>query len=46
MKPPAEEPRTEEPPSKPTRSEVALRIIKEYADELREIIRRLRRKLN
>ncbi|MCK1379608.1 hypothetical protein IVB33_19015 [Bradyrhizobium sp. 24] len=45
MKPPPEEPRPEEPPVKPTRLE-ARRIIEEYADDLREIIRYLRRKMN
>lgn len=43
MKPP-EDPRPEEPPSKPTRSEEARRIIEEYAADLREVIRKLRRK--
>jgi hypothetical protein len=47
MKPP-DEPRLgkDEPPPKPSRSEEALRMIEEYADYLREIIKRLRRRLN
>jgi hypothetical protein len=40
---PLEEPRPgKEPPSKPTRVEDARRIIEEYANDLREIIRKLR----
>ena len=35
MKPPLEEPRTDAPPSKPTRSEEAYRIIEEYVNDLR-----------
>jgi hypothetical protein len=31
---------------KPSRSEELLRIIEEYVDDLREIIRKLRRKMN
>jgi hypothetical protein len=31
---------------KPSRSEELLRIIEEYLDDLREIIRKLRRKMN
>ena len=47
MKPPPEEPRVkEEPPARPPRSEEALRLIEEYAAALREIIKKLRRKLN
>ena len=43
MKPP-DKPRMDkdEEPPKPSRSEEALRIIKEYADNLREIIKKLR----
>jgi hypothetical protein len=35
---PAEEPRpgNDNPPSKPTRSEIALQVIQEYANNLRE----------
>jgi hypothetical protein len=36
----------EAPKPKPSRSEEALRIIEEYAGTLREIIKKLRRKLN
>jgi hypothetical protein len=36
----------EELPSKLTRTEEALRIIEEYANELRAIIKKLRRRLN
>jgi hypothetical protein len=47
MKPSPDEPRVkEEPPSRPTRIEQARRIIDEHADDLREIIQKLRRKLN
>ena len=48
MKPPPEEPcpGNDEPPSKLTRLEVARRIIEKYAADLREIIKKLRRKLN
>jgi hypothetical protein len=47
MKPP-DDIRTgkEDPPSKPTRPSEALRIIEEYAKSLREIIKKLRGKLN
>jgi hypothetical protein len=34
------------PKPKPSRREEALRIIEEYVNDLREIIRKLRRKLN
>lgn len=34
------------PTSKPTRMEEARRIIEEYADDLREIIRKLRQRMN
>ena len=37
---------TEPPKSKPSRSEEALRIIEEYAKGLREIIKKLRQRLN
>jgi hypothetical protein len=48
MKPPPEGPRfgEDEPSSKPTRLEEARRIIEEYANDLREMIRKLRKKLN
>jgi len=48
MKPSPYEPRrdNDKPPSKPTRLEEARRIIEGYADDLREIIKKLRRKLN
>ncbi|MCS3898446.1 hypothetical protein M2171_007579 [Bradyrhizobium japonicum USDA 38] len=36
----------DEPKPKPSRLEEARRIIEEYAAELREIIRKLRRKMN
>jgi hypothetical protein len=39
-------PEKEELPSKPTRTEEALRIIEEYASELRAIIKKLRGRLN
>ena len=39
-------PDKEAPKPKPSRSEEALRIIEEYAKELREIIKKLRRLLN
>jgi hypothetical protein len=47
MKPP-EEPRPgkDEPPLKSSRLEEARRIIEEYAKDLREIIKKLRRRLN
>ncbi|MEH2485402.1 acyl-CoA thioesterase [Bradyrhizobium sp. AZCC 2230] len=47
---PSDEPGThreeEAPEPKPSRVEEARRIIEEYADDLREIIRKLRRKLS
>jgi hypothetical protein len=48
MKPPPEEPRLgkQAPTTKPTRSEEIRLVIEEYATSLREIIRKLRRKLN
>jgi hypothetical protein len=39
-------PGKEAPKPKPSRSEEALRIIDEYVRDLREIIKKLRRKLN
>jgi hypothetical protein len=48
MKPRPEQPRLgkDEPSSKPTRRGEARRIIEEYANDLREMIRKLRKKLN
>jgi hypothetical protein len=48
MKPPPEEPRSgqEAPNPKPSRLEEVRRLIEEYADDLREIIKKLRRRLN
>jgi hypothetical protein len=47
MKPSRDEPRVKtEPPSRPTRSAEALRAIEEYAAALREIIKKLRGRLN
>ena len=45
---PRDEPRLgkDEPPPKLSRSEEARRIIEEYADHLREIIKKLRRGLH
>jgi hypothetical protein len=43
---PSDEPDPGKKAPKPSRSEEVLRIIEEYADALREIIRKLRRKLN
>jgi hypothetical protein len=45
---PSDKPRLgkDEPPPKLSRSEEALRIIEEYADQLREIIKKLRRRLH
>ena len=47
MKPP-DKPRIDkdEPPPKLSRSEEAMRIIEEYSDRLREIIKKLRRRLH
>jgi hypothetical protein len=44
----AEEPLSgkDEPPPKPSRLEEARRVIEEYAADLREIIKKLRRRLN
>jgi hypothetical protein len=41
-----ERPHSDETPSKPTRSQEALRIIEEYVNDLREIINKLRGRLN
>jgi hypothetical protein len=48
MKRPTEEPRPGEdaPEPKPSRLEEALRVIEEYADDLREMLKKLRRRLN
>jgi len=48
VKPPPEElkPGKEAPTNKPTRSEEIRRVIEEYAASLREIVKKLRRKLN
>jgi hypothetical protein len=35
-----------EPPSKPSRTEEALRIVEEYADDLRKILKKLRKLFN
>ena len=45
---PSDKPRLgkDEPPPKLSRSEDARRIIQEYIDNLREIIKKLRRRLN
>jgi hypothetical protein len=47
MKPPPEEPRSgqEAPKPEPLRLDEARRIIEEYANELREIIKKLHRRL-
>jgi hypothetical protein len=47
MSPPEEpQPGNDEPPPKPSRLEEARRVIAEYAADLREIIKKLRRRLN
>jgi hypothetical protein len=47
MAPPQEPlPGKDEPPPKPSRLEEARRVIEEYAADLREIIKKLRRRLN
>jgi hypothetical protein len=48
MKPPPDEPppRKDEPPLKPSRLEEARRMIEGYAEDLRDIIKQLRRRLN
>jgi len=40
------QPSNDEPPPKPSRLEEARRVIEEYAADLREIIKKLRRKMN
>lgn len=45
MKPP-EQPKENERPSKPSRVEEARQIIEEYVADLREIIKKLRRRQN
>ena len=46
MSPPEEpQPGNDEPPPKPSRLEEARRVIEEYAADLREIIKKLRRRL-
>jgi hypothetical protein len=35
-----------EPPSKPSRTQEARRIVEEYADDLREILKKLRKLFN
>ncbi|WP_256575984.1 hypothetical protein [Bradyrhizobium sp. CCGUVB23] len=42
----ADDDKREAPPPDPSRSAEALQVIEEYAGDLREIIRKLRRKLN
>jgi hypothetical protein len=39
-------PSDDEPNDKPSRTDQALRLIEQYASDLREIIKKLRRKLN
>jgi hypothetical protein len=46
VKKPREEPDPEGPASKPTRLDEARRVIEEYANDLREIIRRIRQRLH
>jgi hypothetical protein len=47
MLPPEEpQPGNDAPPPKPSRLEEARRVIAEYAADLREIIKKLRRRLN
>ena len=41
-----DEPDQDKPRAKPSRAEEALRIIEEYASGLREIIKKLRQRLN
>jgi hypothetical protein len=38
--------RPPEPPSKPSRTEEARRIVAEYADDLRDILKKLRKLFN
>jgi hypothetical protein len=35
-----------EPPSKPSRTQEARRIVEEYANDLREILKKLRKRFN
>jgi hypothetical protein len=48
MKPPDDEPVSSRPekPSKPSRTEEARRIVQEYANDLREILQKLRTLFN
>jgi hypothetical protein len=46
MMPQDDEPTSGPKPSKPSRSEEARRIIEEYADDLREILKKLRKLFN
>jgi hypothetical protein len=46
ISPDEQAPDKEAPKPKPSRSEEALRIIEEYANDMREIIKKLRRLLN
>jgi hypothetical protein len=46
MKSPETAPAKDQPPSQSTRIEEARRIIEEYAEALREIIKKLRRRMN
>jgi hypothetical protein len=47
MKPQVDEPASgPEKPSKPSRTEDARRIVEEYADDLREILKKLRKLFN
>ena len=46
MNQPDVSPNKEAPNSKPSRSEEVLRVIEEYANGLREIIKKLRKHLN
>jgi hypothetical protein len=48
MKPQNDEPASSRPekPSRPSRTEEARRIVEEYADELREILKKFRKLFN
>jgi len=47
MKPQDDEPSSRpEKPSKPSRTEEALQIVEEYADDLREILKKFRKLFN
>jgi len=47
MKPQDDKPTSgSEPPSKPSRTEEARRIVEEYADDLREILKKFRKLFN